>query len=105
MEITYNIQKIFTLSLIILVLSTAFCSNGNKRNTGEVLSDETVKSNVNYALHKDGRIDQTLIRIDCVNGEVILNGVVRSDKERGLAISISKDVRGVRNVISKLIIK
>lgn len=98
-------QKIFTLSLIILVLSATYCSNGSKRDAGEVLSDETVKSNVNYALHKDGRIDQTLIRIDCVNGEVVLNGVVRNEKERGLAISITEDVRGVRNVISKLIIK
>ncbi|MBI5360059.1 MAG: BON domain-containing protein [Planctomycetes bacterium] len=98
-------QKTFILSLIILILSAMYCSNSGQRNTGEVLSDETIKSNVNYALHKDGRIDQTLIRIDCVNGNVTLSGIVHSQKQQDLAISITAGVRGVKNVTSQLIIK
>ncbi len=98
-------QKTLIISLIVLILSAMYCGNGAQRNTGEVLSDETIKSNVNYALHKDGSIDQTLIRIDCVNGDVTLSGIVHSQKQQYLAISITEGVRGVRNVTSKLIIK
>ena len=73
-----------------------------QRDADEVISDSAIKSEVNYAFHKDGRVDQTKIKIDCLNGEVVLSGTLSSLEEVDRALAIAGGVRGVQTVKSNL---
>jgi hyperosmotically inducible protein len=67
---------------------------------GQSISDSWITTKVKSTLMYSGNVNGSQISVSTNKGEVSLSGVVSSDAERALAIKISENVRGVKNVIA-----
>ena len=69
---------------------------------GYTRSNERIQDDVCEALTDSDYVDATNIQVRCENGEVILEGTVRSRQEKRAAEDAVERVRGVRDVHNRL---
>jgi hypothetical protein len=68
-------------------------------------SDGSIKEDVCERLTQDPVIDATDIEVEVKDGEVILSGTVAGRIERSRAEDILTEIRGVKNVINRLMVE
>lgn len=95
-------------------LNTAFAQGGSEAQgataspaaalAASAPTDRQLAASVRHALHaarKQG-LKSTFIRVRAHDGAVTLSGVVASDDQIALAMSVARGVSGVRSVASKI---
>ena len=75
------------------------------RSAGQTIDDATVTAKVKAALLQAPDVKGTDINVDTVNGTVTLKGSVETQTQSDRAASIAKDIEGVKNVQSTLMVK
>jgi osmotically-inducible protein OsmY len=70
---------------------------------GHTVSDSWITTRVKSSLLYAKNVDGSNIHVETRDGVVRLRGIVDSPAERDLAVSITKDIRGVRDVDAKLL--
>jgi hyperosmotically inducible protein len=75
-----------------------------KRSAGQTVNDATITARVKSALVGDDLVKARNIDVDTKSGVVWLNGTVASDAEKNKAISLARQVDGVREVQNRLTI-
>ena len=66
------------------------------------LSDEEIRYNIYSLLRSHEDIDQDDIRVECINGVVILTGLVNNEDMSQLCTRLCEFVPGVKEVINGL---
>ena len=74
----------------------------NKVDIQPIVKVDDIKDRIEAAFHRHASIDASNIRISVADGEVILEGTVRSLPERGDAEFAAWNIPGVRHVTDKL---
>jgi hypothetical protein len=69
------------------------------------MMDETLESKVERRLRMEGRIRWDDLRVEAVNGQVTLYGVVKSNDEKGIAAKAASTVEGVSEIVNRLIVE
>ena len=111
-----NKQLIILFSMLALLQGCAAVAVGgaaaggyyvgkDKRDFNTIVSDAGITTSVNSRLLGAKGVKTFDINVDTYNGVVILSGKVPSRKIKNKVIKLSKDVKGVKKVISKLKIK
>ncbi len=111
-----NKQLIILFSMLVLLQGCAAVAVGgaaaggyyvgkDKRDFNTIVSDAGITTSVNSRLLGAKGVKTFDINVDTYNGVVILSGNVPSRKIKNKIIKLSKDVKGVKKVISKLKIK
>lgn len=72
---------------------------------GAVVGDSVITTKVKAALLADPDVKSTDISVETQNGEVMLSGFVRDQKQIDRAMNIARNVEGVKGVQNKLSIK
>lgn len=75
------------------------------RESGEAaqdVSDGWISTKVKAVLIYDRKVEGTDIEVDTKNGVVTLRGQVKSASEREQAVSLAREVKGVKKVLSEL---
>lgn len=68
-------------------------------------SDESIKDDVCERLTQDPVIDATDIEVGVEDGEVVLSGSVAGRIEKSRAADILLEIRGVKNIVNRLIVE
>lgn len=95
----------------IAVLTTAFpllqaCApTATNESTGEYLDDTAITAKIKTKLLGDPTISGFAISVETFRGRVILAGFVNSQAQVDRAVAMSREVSGVREVQSALVIK
>jgi osmotically-inducible protein OsmY len=95
----------------IVFLTTAFplfqaCApTATRESTGEYLDDSAITTKVKAKLLGDPVVSGFAISVETFRGRVILSGFVNSQAQIDRAVALSKEVSGVREVQSALVIK
>jgi hyperosmotically inducible protein len=76
----------------------------DERTASEIANDIVVTSSVKTKLLKDPDVAGLDINVDTYRGEVTLYGSVPSDQVKQRAILLSTSVKGVKKIISRLVI-
>ncbi|WP_285907227.1 BON domain-containing protein [Pseudodesulfovibrio pelocollis] len=71
--------------------------------TDTMSADLEIAARVRAALIAEKALSSTQIETETMNGEVVMVGMVRSEKDAQLAVRIARGVQGVRKVTSYLI--
>ena len=111
-----NKRLIILFSMLVLLQGCAAVAVGgaaaggyyvgkDKRDFNTIVSDAGITTSVNSRLLGAKGVKTFDINVDTYNGVVILSGKVPSRKIKNKVIKLSKDVKGVKKVISKLKIK
>ncbi len=74
----------------------------DERSVGEISSDATITSTINTRYVQDDLVRALDINVDTYRGVVTLYGKVRSQAAASRAVQIARNVKGVKQVVSKL---
>jgi hyperosmotically inducible protein len=74
----------------------------DERSVGEISSDATITSTINTRYVQDKQVSALAINVDTYRGVVTLYGKVPSQTVAQRAVEIARNVKGVKQVVSKL---
>lgn len=97
-----------TLIAIVIVafpLLQACAATATRESTGEYLDDTAITAKVKARLVGDPTISGFAISVETFRGRVILSGFVSSQTQIDRAMALAREVSGVREVQSALVIK
>ena len=95
-------------SLIVLLLGLAFVAcewravYGQK---GHPVTDDEIVDLVRIKLAGDSMVKGGAIQVECKQGVVTLSGSVETEKQKARAERLAKKVKGVKQVVNKLVIR
>ena len=98
---SFKLAEVFALLLLLLVVSSA-CTTPGGRSAGVVYDDVLISSKVKTRLTEMLGGQVIGIDVDVYQGEVTLQGRVRSPNMESRVIAVTAQVQGVRKVINLL---
>lgn len=100
-----SIVFIAVLTTAAFPLLQACAPTATRESTGEYLDDSAITAKVKTKLLGDPTISGFAISVETFRGRVILAGFVNSQAQVDRAVALSREVSGVREVQSALVIK
>ena len=96
-----------TLALSGLLAFTAVgCAVTRDQSTvGEYVDDATITTRVKARFAEDKTVDATSIRVETLNGTVMLSGFAKSASEKSTAESLARQVNGVKAVRNEIAVR
>lgn len=91
--------------IVAFPLVQACAGTATRESTGEYFDDSAITAKVKTKLLGDPTISGFAISVETFRGRVILSGFVNSQAQIDRAMTLSKEVAGVREVQSALVIK
>lgn len=82
-----------------------YIASQESRTAGETLDDQRITASVKTSLLADSQVSGMDINVDTFKKNVTLKGVVGSASEAEKAVTLAKQVSGVRSVESKLYVE
>ena len=88
-----------------LVLCAGCATTRGNEAVGAYVDDASITTTLKARLAEDKVVDPAAIRIETVNGNVVLSGVARSSLEKSTAESIAIKVNGVKTVQNNVAVR
>ena len=80
-------------------------NNKTESTASEVMSDSMITAKVKEVFLRDDKVSVLSISVETDNGVVTLTGDVESKSEAHAAVRAAKKVKGVKKVVSKLVVE
>lgn len=106
MRIMSRTRVALIVSLIVAFPMLQACApTATRESTGEYLDDSAITAKVKAQLLGDPTISGFAISVETFRGRVILSGFVNSQSQIDRAVALAREVSGVREVQSAVVIK
>ena len=106
MELTMTLRSIAAIAAAAAVLAASGCAvHRGQESVGAYIDDSAITTSVKgrYVDNKD--VDASSIRVETLNGTVMLSGFAKSALERTTAENIAMKVSGVKSVKNEIAIR
>lgn len=94
----------FTLAASILMLSGCAVTRGQE-TVGAYVDDAAITTNVKARFVENRDVDASSIKVETLNGTVMLSGFAKNGTERTSAEAIARKVSGVRMVRNEITVR
>ena len=74
------------------------------RTTGETIDDQTIVASVKTKMLADPDVSGLAINVDSYKANVTLKGYVKTQREMDRAMELAQGTRGVKSVVSKMVL-
>jgi osmotically-inducible protein OsmY len=74
-------------------------------SVGEYIDDASITTSVKAKFVEAKTVDASAIKVETLNGEVMLSGFAKSATEKSEAERIARGVKGVKQVDNKLVVR
>lgn len=99
-------RNILSALALIAVLGTTGCAiTSGQSTTGQYVDDATVTTRVKARYAKDADVAATRINVETLKGVVQLSGFATSASEKSKAVSLAREVPGVKDVRDDIIVR
>jgi len=88
-----------------LVLASGCAVTRGQETTGAYIDDAAISTTVKAKMVEDKNVDAAAIKVDTLNGEVMLSGFAKSSVEKNTAESIAMKVHGVKSVKNQIVVR
>lgn len=96
----------FVAVLTVAILLLQACApTATRESTGEYFDDSVITAKIKTKLLGDPTISGFAVSVETFRGRVVLSGFVNSQAQVDRAIALAREVPGVREVQSALVIK
>lgn len=102
---TKMIAVAFAAVLAVGVTGCASDSHRGVEDTGAIASDSWITTKVKSDLAVEKDVSATHIQVDTYEGVVTLSGTAGSQAEADKAVSVARDIKGVKSVVNNIQIK
>ena len=101
-----NARKAITLTLAASLTALAGCAVTRGQETvGAYVDDAAITTSVKTRFVEDKNVDASSIKVETLNGTVMLSGFAKNMTERTTAESIARNVSGVRAVRNEISVR
>ena len=76
-----------------------------QETVGSYIDDATITTQVKAKMVENKNVDAGAIKVETLNGTVMLSGFAKNETERAAAERIAQDVNGVKAVKNQLVIR
>ena len=96
----------FVACLTVAILLLQACApTATRESTGEYVDDSAITAKIKTKLLGDPTVSGFAVSVETFRGRVVLSGFVNSQAQVDRAIALAREVPGVREVQSALVIK
>ncbi|RZI84366.1 MAG: BON domain-containing protein [Rubrivivax sp.] len=74
----------------------------DQSTVGEYIDDAGITTKVKARFVENKQVDASSIRVETLNGTVLLSGFAKSQTEKDTAAAIARDVKGVKSVKNEI---
>lgn len=90
----------------VVLLTTSGCAvNRGQETVGAYIDDTTITTQIKARFAEDKQVAATSIRVETLNGTVMLSGFAKSATERNTAEAIARRVNGVKLIKNEIAIR
>jgi osmotically-inducible protein OsmY len=90
----------------VVLLTTSGCAvHRGQETVGAYIDDTTITTQIKSRFAEDKQVAATSIRVETLNGTVMLSGFAKSATEKNTAEAIARGVNGVRSVKNEIAIR
>ena len=90
----------------VVLLTTSGCAvHRGQETVGAYIDDTTITTQIKSRFAEDKQVAATSIRVETLNGTVMLSGFAKSATEKNTAEAIARRVNGVRSVKNEIAIR
>ncbi len=104
-------NKLLSSLILVTAAATAALSLGgcavarDQQTVGSYIDDATITTQVKARFVESKAVDASAIKVETLNGEVMLSGFAKSASEKSSAESIASKVKGVKAVRNELAVR
>lgn len=101
-----NTRTLFVSALAasLIVLSGCAVTRGQE-SVGSYIDDTAITSSVKARFVANNEVDASSIKVDTLNGTVLLSGFAKNGTERTTAESLAREVKGVKSIQNKITVR
>ena len=90
----------------IVLLTTAGCAvTRGQETTGAYIDDAALTTRIKARFIENKQVDAASIKVETLNGTVMLSGFAKSSVERSTAENIARGVNGVKSVKNEIAVR
>lgn len=94
-----------TLSVAALITLPGCAVMRGQETVGSYIDDATITTQVKAKMVENKNVDAGAIKVETLNGTVLLSGFAKNESERSAAERVARDVNGVKSVKNQLVIR
>ena len=88
-----------------LVITSGCAVTRGQETTGAYVDDAAITTSVKAKMVDDKNVDASAIKVETLNGEVMLSGFAKNPVEKNTAESIAMKVKGVKTVKNQIVVR
>ena len=94
-----------TLAVVALFTLPGCAVTRDQETVGAYVDDAAITTAVKAKFVSDKTVDAAAISVETLNGTVMLSGFAKSEAEKAAAESITRDVKGVKNIKNAIAVR
>ena len=94
-----------TLTAIAMLTATGCAVSRGQETVGSYVDDAGITTLIKTRFVENKQVDATSIKVETLNGTVMLSGFAKSSNERATAESIARNVNGVKSVKNEIAVR
>ena len=99
------LAALFTVSLGLVAFSGGCAATSTQQSTGEYIDDSSITVKVKAAFVKDPLVKAIDVKVETLNGVVMLGGAVNTTEEKAQAGRVAATIKGVTDVRNNITVK
>jgi osmotically-inducible protein OsmY len=104
-RISFTTSLAAALSAAALIALPGCSVMRGQETVGSYVDDATITTQVKAKMVENKDVDAGAIKVETLNGTVMLSGFAKNETERAAAERIARDVNGVKSVRNQLVIR
>jgi len=103
--IARNTLAALATAVAALVVLPGCAVTRDQQSVGAYVDDSVITAEVKAKFVENKQVDAVSIKVETLNGEVLLSGFAKDSTERSSAESIARNVKGVRSVKNQIVVR
>jgi hyperosmotically inducible periplasmic protein len=97
---------IATVATVALIIGTAGCAvTRGQESVGAYIDDATITTQIKSRFVENKSVDAASIKVETLNGTVMLSGFAKNATEKSTAETIARGVNGVKSVKNEIAVR
>jgi hyperosmotically inducible protein len=93
------------VTAVALLVTSGCAVTRGQESVGAYVDDASITTSVKAKMVEDKNVDASAIKVETLNGEVLLSGFAKSSVEKNTAESIAMKVKGVKAVKNQIAVR